>query len=73
MTKQQLQDLRMLEGRHVGVALHDGTRTDDCVLVSGGRGRLTTIWLFADGQDVFVPSSNLLDVWESRANRLRAA
>jgi hypothetical protein len=73
MTKQQLRALRLLEGRSVSVAFNNGTRVDDCLLVSAGRDRVATLWLFANGQDVFVASSDVLDVWEPRTHRFRAA
>lgn len=73
MTKQHLQALRLLEGRNVSVAFNDGTRVDDCLLVSGGRDRVATVWLFTNGQDVFVASSDVVDVWEPRATGCRAA
>jgi hypothetical protein len=73
MTKQQTRALRLLEGRQVSVALHGGTRIDGCHLVSAGRDRVTTVWLFANGQDVFVPFRDVMDVWETNTDRLRAA
>jgi hypothetical protein len=73
MTKQQLRALRLLEGRNVSVAFKNGTRVDDCLLVSGGRDRVATVWLFTNGQDVFVASSDVVDVWEPRTTRWRAA
>jgi hypothetical protein len=48
----------------VSVALRDGTRIDDSNLVSSGRRRANTIWLFANGEDVFVPVEDVVDVWE---------
>jgi hypothetical protein len=54
----------LLEGRQVSVALQDGTRNDDSSLVSGGRRRARTLWLFANGEDVFVPIDYVVDVWE---------
>jgi hypothetical protein len=59
--------LRTLEGRQVSVALRDGTRIDDSNLVSGGRQRVGTLWLVADGEDVFVPLDDVVDVQESDA------
>ena len=58
--------LTMLEGRQVSVALQDGTRIDDSSLVSSGRRRVRTLWLFANGEDVFVPLDEVVDVWETR-------
>lgn len=53
-----------LEGRHVNVALHDGSRLDDCELVSARHGT-NTLWLFVNGGDVFVPVSDITDAWEA--------
>jgi hypothetical protein len=47
------------------VALIDGTRLDDVVLVSAGRTRRDTIWLFVNGQDRFVPARDIWSVWQS--------
>jgi hypothetical protein len=59
--------LRPLEGRHVSLALTDGSRIDDCQLVSAGRGRTTRVWIFANGVDAFVPVADIADVWECPA------
>jgi hypothetical protein len=59
--------LRPLEGRHVSLALTDGSRIDDCQLVSAGRGRATRVWIFANGVDAFVPVADIADVWECPA------
>jgi hypothetical protein len=64
--KDRQRTLTMLEGRQVSVALHDGTRIDDSNLVSSGRRRARTLWLFANGEDVFVPVDEVVDVWETR-------
>ena len=53
-----------LEGRRVSVALTDGSRLDDCELVSAGTGR-ATLWLFVNGSDVFVPVADVTDAWEA--------
>jgi hypothetical protein len=66
-------DLRALEGRRVSLALVDGSRIDDCELVSAGRDRLRTIWVFADGTDRFLPVANVIDIWESTSIRSNAA
>jgi hypothetical protein len=58
-------NLTLLEGRQVSVALHDGTRIDDSNLVSSGGRRVPTLWLFANGKDVFVPLDEIVDVWET--------
>jgi hypothetical protein len=56
--------LQVLEGRQVSVALRDGCRIDDCQLVSAPRARAATLWLFSNGDDVFVDLSDVVDVWE---------
>lgn len=53
-----------LEGRRVSVALADGSRIDDCELVSAGHGA-ETLWLFVNGDDVFVPVDAVTDAWEA--------
>jgi len=53
-----------LEGRRVSVALTDGSRLDDCELVSTGHGR-GSLWLFVNGSDVFVPVVDVSDAWEA--------
>ena len=61
--------LAALVGSDVSVSLLDGTRLDDCQLVSFSR-RLTTAWLVHSGCDVFVPIDTITDVWDvSRAVR----
>lgn len=52
------------EGRRVSVALSDGTRIDDCQLVSAGRHGTRTAWLFVNGADRFVSLHRIADVWE---------
>jgi len=64
MTKTRL---HILEGRQVSVALRNGSRIDDCQLVSAGRATTQTVWLFSNGADVFVCRSDVLDVWEVAA------
>ena len=56
--------LHGLEGRQVSVALRNGTRIDDCQLVSAPRARTETVWLFSNGHDVFVSLADVIDVWE---------
>lgn len=67
MTGPALSNLRPLEGRRVAIALIDGTRIDDCQLVSLPLRGLHTFWLFSDGEDVFVPVESVLAVWETGA------
>ena len=49
MSQERMSELRCLEGRQVSVALADGSRIDDCQLVSAGRYGTGTVWLFSDG------------------------
>jgi hypothetical protein len=66
MSKQQMTQLRELEGRRVSLALADGSRIDDGHLVSAGRPQLRTIWVFVDGTDTFLTLADVIDVWEPR-------
>ena len=55
--------LRRLEGRTVSVALRDGSRLDDCELVSvAGRRRGGSIWLLVGGDDHIVAVDDVLTV-----------
>lgn len=58
--------LRELEGREVSLALADGSRLDCVMLISAGRGRTPTVWLFANGIDVFLPRQSIIAAWEAR-------
>jgi hypothetical protein len=73
MRHDQLTQVRFLEGRQVSLALRDGSRIDDCQLVSAGRQKVGTLWVFTNGADAFIPLPEILDVWESRAVGRRAA
>lgn len=68
----ELRKIQALEGGKVCVALRDGSRIDDCQLVSAGRRRTRTLWLYS-GQDIFVPLNDVIDLWESRPVASRAA
>ena len=63
MSPQTLRSIRRLEGHHVSVCLGDGTRIDDCQLVSAGR-RGATLWVVAAGEDRFVSVDDVVDLWE---------
>ncbi len=56
--------LKVLEGRQVTLALTDGSRIDDCQLVSVPRGELTRVWIYVNGTDDFVALSDIGDAWE---------
>jgi hypothetical protein len=58
-------ELRAFEGRQVCVALADGSRIDDCRLVSAGRGTTKTVWLVIDRMDAFLPRIDVLAMWEA--------
>jgi len=70
---QAIEELRKFEGRQVSVALADGSRIDDCSLVSAGRGRADTVWVFVNGTDVFVRLAEVVAVWEVAPRRGRSA
>ena len=65
MDTQKRSQVASLEGRRVNLALRGGIRIDDCQLVSAGRGRLTSVWVFTNGQDAFIPISEVVDLWEA--------
>jgi hypothetical protein len=66
-------ELRHLEGRQVSLALVNGSRIDDCSLVSAGRGRAATLWVFTNGHDAFIPVSDVVDIWEAASPGRRSA
>jgi hypothetical protein len=68
-----LQRLRDLQGRHVSVALADGSRIDDCELVSAGHHGARTLWLYGNRTDLFVPLIDVTDLWEVVPPRLSPA
>jgi hypothetical protein len=65
MSAHRIRDMQVLEGRRVGLALRGGDRIDDCQLISAGRGRARTVWLFANGTDTFVAFDEVVDLWEA--------
>lgn len=65
MTRGQLAGLRAFEGQRVCVALADGSRLDDCELVSAGRHSQRSVWLFTNGVDCFIPVGGIVDLWEA--------
>jgi hypothetical protein len=66
MTKNGFSDLKALEGGQVSLALADGSRIDDCQLVSAGRGRTGTLWVYTNGCDAFLSAEDIVDLWELR-------
>lgn len=70
--------LSTLIGRNVDLALNDGTRLDDCQLVSLPRSRHAgTAWIVHGGEDAFVAVDAITDFCEVpenvRRTRMRAA
>jgi hypothetical protein len=57
--------VKRLEGQPVNIALADGSRIDDCQLISAGRPGAPTLWLYSNGADRFVPLVQVRDVWET--------
>jgi hypothetical protein len=62
MTVERRRELRRFEGSSVNLALADGSRLDDVNLVSA---RGTSLWIFASGEDRFVPVTSVIDAWPS--------
>lgn len=56
--------VQCLEGRRVSVALADGSRIDECELISAGHHGVQSLWLYSGGADVFVPLADVVDLWE---------
>ncbi|MGH3115811.1 MAG: hypothetical protein ACRDQ2_01580 [Gaiellales bacterium] len=73
MSSERINKMRGLEGRQVTVALRDGSRIDDCQLVSAGRAGARSVWVFTQGTDRFVPASDVIDAWEVRTVSRQAA
>jgi hypothetical protein len=55
---------KCLEGCRVSVARVDGSRIDDCELVSAGHQGVQSLWLYTNGADTFVPLADVTDLWE---------
>ena len=64
-----LEHLRSLQGRQVSMALADGTRIDDCQLISAWHPAKKGVWVFSNGCDTFVPHELLCNVWEFASRR----
>lgn len=56
--------VRCLQGCQVSVALGDGSRIDDCELISAGHYGVQSLWLYVNGVDTFVPFVDVADLWE---------
>ena len=55
---------RGLEGHRVSIALANGSRIDDCALISACRGDDDCLWLYSNGADTFVSLAEVTDLWE---------
>ena len=55
---------RGLEGQRVSIALTNGSRIDDCALISAGRSGDDRLWLYCNGADTFVARAEVTDIWE---------
>jgi hypothetical protein len=62
-----------LEGHRVSVALADGSRLDDCQLISAGRAGDGRLWLYINGADIFVSLAEVADLWEAARSCVRPA
>ena len=65
MVADQRRSLPGLEGRSVHISLAGGTRLDEVALVSARR---STLWIFVNGEDRFVPFDQVIDIWEAPAS-----
>jgi hypothetical protein len=65
VTQDRIAQYRALEGHQVCVSLFDGSRLDDAQLVSVARRGVESVWLFFNGDDVFVPLPQVVDLWEA--------
>jgi hypothetical protein len=68
-----IRELRALEGQQVFVALTNGSRIDDCNLVSAGRGQVGSLWVFTSGGDLFIPFADVVEVWPAPFTGRRSA
>ncbi len=73
MTQEQMTAIRSLEGHEVSIALRDGSRIDAAALVSASRPGRPTVWVFANGTDVFIPASDVREIWETASSRHQPA
>jgi len=59
---QPVKKLRSLEGQPVAVLLVDGSRIDDCLLVSVTGAGEGSVWLLDDDVDVLIPLVEVADL-----------
>ncbi len=64
MTAQKRRELHRFEGLNVSIALADGSRLDDVTLSSARR---ATLWVFACGEDRFIPVAQVIEAWPADA------
>ena len=64
MTADKRRELHRFEGLSVNIALADGSRLDDVMLISA---RGATLWIFAGGEDRFIPVARVIDAWPADA------
>lgn len=57
-------ELRKLEGHHVNLTLADGTNIDQATLISAGRGRTASLWIYTNHTDTIIPLGHVVNVWE---------
>jgi hypothetical protein len=57
----------------VSLSLVNGSRIDDCQMVSAASGPTENIWVFSNGADRFVALSEVVDCWEVSPPGGRAA
>ena len=69
MGRDQIGELRRLEGQRVSFTLRDGSRIEGCELVSVGHGTVATAWLCHEGRDQFVELSHIIEFWDPRSPR----
>ncbi len=69
MTAEQHRTLRRMQGLTVSVSLADGSRLDDVILVSA---RPKTVWVFTNGEDLFLSTGDVVDAWETMPARSAA-
>jgi hypothetical protein len=63
VTLEQVPALRKYEGRWISLSLIDGSRIDECQLISVGRHRNGTLWVYSNGDDQFIALSDIVDYW----------
>jgi hypothetical protein len=67
MFRLQHREAASLEGHRLSVALRDGSRVDDCQLVSAGRGTVRSLWVYTNGADAFLSIDDIVAIWEVAA------